>query len=199
MHGLKRILDRLGLKQAEFARLLGVSARTVSLWATGEVALPGPVKAYLRLLQTAPPDTRALEIARLAGPHAALDEGLYSLSYGLPETNRADPGRPAPPSCVAGEALAVFRSGRVVGSDLWGGKFEGTYRFDTARRTNHFHIRLRVPPDGELVTGLSAGSEGATVEIEAEFEPAGPITTAVVDIAGRPVGLTLAYLGPLPL
>jgi hypothetical protein len=86
-----------------------------------------------------------------------------------------------------------------VGSDLWGGKFEGTYRFDTARRTNHFHIRLRVPPDGELVTGLSAGHEGATVEIEAELEPAGPITTAVVDIAGRPVGLTLAYLGPLPL
>jgi hypothetical protein len=189
MHGLKRILDRLGLKQTEFARLLGVSARTVSLWATGEVALPGPVKAYLRMLQAAPPGARAVEIARLADDHAALDEGLYSLVYGLPATDQK----------AAGEALAVFRSGRVMGSDLWGGKFEGTYRFDMARRTNHFHIRLRVPPEGELVTGLSAGREGTTVEITAEFEPAGPINSAVVEIAGRPVDLTLAYLGPLPV
>lgn len=188
MRGLKRILERLGLKQTELAGLLDVSPRAVSLWATGAVALPGPVQAYLRLLQSVSPSLRAAEFARLARAPDLLDDGLYSLSYGQSVACGGD----------GGDALAVLRSGRIVGSDRWGGKFEGTCRFDTARKTNHVHVRLHVPPEGELVTGFCAGATGASVEVTAELARNGPLAATAVDVAGQRVDLTLAYLGPLP-
>lgn len=50
--GLKQILDRQALRQADLARLLDVSPRTISLWATGETALPGPVADDLRVVRS---------------------------------------------------------------------------------------------------------------------------------------------------
>lgn len=188
MHGLKRILVRFGLKQTELAKLLEVSPRTVSLWSTGEVSLPGPVRAYLRVLQAAGPDLLASEIGRLDGRPRMFDEGLYSLTYAA---------RGAGPS-ESGDALAVLRAGRIVGSDRWGGLFEGSYRFDSATQTNHFHMRLRVPPDGELVTGLAGGANGTTVEVVTVLERAAPVASATIDIGGEPLDLKMTYLGPLP-
>ena len=190
MSGLKRILNRLGLKQLEFAKLLDVSPRTVSLWATGEVALPGPVKAYLRMLQFAEPAVKAHEMARLLAPSFVYDDGLYSLSYGM-ATPAADPQQ-------SGSAVAMLRAGRVVGSDVGGGKFEGTYQFDSARLKNHFHLWLRMAPAGELVTGAMLDEEGGMVEIVADLDRADPVASTIVDVGGQPLGLTLAYLGPLP-
>jgi hypothetical protein len=190
MKGLKRVLDRLGLKQSEFAKLLDVSPRTVSLWATGDVALPGPVRAYLRLLQRAEPGARSAELARLSSPRPVFEDGFYSLTYG---TSTGDHGKTDRTGGVA-----LLRSGRIVGSDAGGAKFEGTYQFDSTRQTNHFHVWLRVPPVGELVTGLDSGETGAMVEVVAELDCADPVASTVVHIGGRPLGLTLAYLGPLP-
>ncbi len=190
MSGLKRVLDRLGLKQIEFAQLLDVSPRTVSLWATGTVGIPGPVKAYLRMLQTCEPPRRAAEIARLRTDQPGVDDGLYSLSYAASVADGVE--------AVTGDAVALLKAGRIVGSDNGGGTFEGTYRFDTVRQTNHFHVWLRVPPAGELVTGLAAGEAGAIVEVIADLVRPGPVASTVAEVAGRPFGLTLAYLGPLP-
>jgi hypothetical protein len=36
------------------------------------------------------------------------------------------------------------------------------------------------------------------VEVVADLDRADPVASTVVHIGGRPVGLTLAYLGPLP-
>lgn len=94
-------------------------------------------------------------------------------------------------------AVAMLRAGRIIGSDAEGGKFEGTYRFDTARQTNHFHVRLRVPPTGRLITGGDMGQAGAVVEVIAEVARADPVASTVVQVAGRPLGVTFAYLGPL--
>ena len=190
MNGLKRILNRLGLKQTEFAQLLEVSPRTVSLWATGTVGLPGPVKAYLRMLQSSEPSRLATEIARLSKNQPGVDDGLYSLSYGAADAVDVE--------AFTGNAVALLKAGRVVGSDNQGGTFEGTYRFDTVRQTNHFRVWLRVPPTGELVTGLAAGEAGAIVEVIAGLDRPGPVASTVAEVAGQPVGLTLAYLGPLP-
>lgn len=167
--GLKCVLDRLGLRQAEFAKLLGVSPRSVSLWATGEVKLPGPVQAY--------------EFARLRGALRRVDDGLYRLIYG---------------SEGGGEAIALVRAGRIVGSDRSGARFEGTYQFDSARRTNHFHVWLRVPPAGTTLTGLAAGEGGALVEVVAEVNEPGPVASVTARIGEESLELRLAYLGPLP-
>lgn len=76
--------------------------------------------------------------------------------------------------------------------------FEGSYHYDSAEETNRFHVRIKVPPDGELVTGFKAGSDGATLDVVAVLERATPEAVATIDIAGAPVELRLAYLGPIP-
>jgi transcriptional regulator with XRE-family HTH domain len=188
MQTLKSILDRIGLKQTELASLLAVSPRTVSLWATGDSDLPGPVAAYLRVLQDVGPDLLSKELSRLEGRPRKFDEGIYGLNYTGEHAGQRD----------GGDALAVLRAGKIFGSDRWGGIFSGSYYFDPGQQTNQVHVRVQVPPDGELVTGFSGGQQGATVDIVAALGRAAPVATAVVDIAGQPVELKLTYLGPLP-
>ncbi len=185
---LKGTLLKLGLRQSELALLLDVSPRTVSQWSTGDVTLPGPVAAYLRVLQCLSASQQAEEFARIEGRTKMLDEGIYGLSYRSGEC--CEP--------AADSALAVLRAGKVLGSDRWGGVFSGSYEFDNKREINTLHVRLRIPADGELVTGFTAGPEGATVDIVGAFARAAPMTTATVDVAGQPVEVQLRYLGPLP-
>lgn len=189
---LKEALERLGLKQAEFARLIDMSARTVSLWATGESPLPGPVAAYLRVLQLLPADTRAEEFRRVQGRSKMIDEGLYNLEY---RSTVLDGGEA---DAAGGSALAVLRNGKILGSDRWGAVFMGSYEFDPVSQSNAVHLRLHVPPQGQLVTGFSAGPEGAIIEVAGQFERAAPVSRAVADVAGRPLEVTMTYLGALP-
>lgn len=184
---LKDILDQLGLRQTELARLLDVSPRTVSLWATGETALPGPVAAYLRVVRSRP-DVLHLELKRLEGREKMLDEGIYGFTYkgehmGIPDGD---------------SALAVLRNGKILGSDRAGVVFAGSYEYDGVRGINRVHVRIQVPPEGELVTGYAAGPEGAVLDIAGSFVRAAPYSKSVIEVAGRPVEITLSYLGPLP-
>jgi hypothetical protein len=55
-------LDSLGLSSADFARLVGVTPRAVSLWLASQREIPGPVRAYARLLLSLPPSLRRAEI-----------------------------------------------------------------------------------------------------------------------------------------
>ena len=188
--GLKETLDRLGLKQSELARLIDMSPRSVSLWATGDSPIPGPVAAYLRVLQALPPHCLAEELRRVKGRSKMLDEGLYNVEY----RSSDDPVG----SAATGSALAVLRNGKILGSDRWGAVFMGSYDYDANDETNAVHLRLHVPPDGELVTGYTAGPEGAILEVNGRFERAAPIARTVADIAGRPLEVTMTYLGALP-
>jgi hypothetical protein len=187
MQNLRGVLDALRLRQAEFARLLDVSTRTVSLWMAGSVALPGPVLAYLRLLKAAPDDMRDAEFARVRSQGRQLSEGVYNLQYGP----SAQSGK------STGHALAVLSCGRIAGADHWGGHFTGSYQFDAESQTSDVRLKVHVPPDGELITGFSAGQRGATLNIFAKLKCASKVASAVADIDGQPVEVTLTYLRPL--
>jgi transcriptional regulator with XRE-family HTH domain len=185
---LRAVLERLGLRQAELAKLLDVSPRTVSIWATGEAPLPGPVAAYLGLLQISHPSVVNSELRRLEGRSRMLDEGLYGLSYTGEHLGEVDHG----------QGLAVLRNGKILGSDRWGGVFAGSYEYDPVSKTNNVHVRLEMPPDATLVTGFASGPDGATLDIVGAFERAAPVSSTVVEIAGVPVAIELTYIGPLP-
>lgn len=117
-------------------------------------------------------------------------EGLYSLNYKLAGA--------AADSQTGGDALAALRCGRVLGSDRWGGVFDGSYCFNSAAGKSQVHIELQLPPDGVLVTGYSAGAGGAVITIDAELDIAGPVSTSTIEVDGQPVELRLSYVGPLP-
>ncbi len=117
-----------------------------------------------------------------------LDEGIYELDYKIPGSEQL-PGE---------SALCVLRSGKILGSDRWGGVFQGSYDFDTARKTNMLHVRLKVPPEGELVNGFSGGSEGTHVDVSTAVGRAVPVAKTIVEVAGAPIELQIKFLGPIP-
>lgn len=117
-----------------------------------------------------------------------LSDGLYGLTY------RTDEGG----EVTRGEGLAVLRAGQILGSDAWGGVFSGSCWHDLDHDVSLMHVRLDVPPFGELMTGMFAGPEGAQLDISAEFGVPAPTASAVVDVGGRPLAVELRYLGPIP-
>jgi hypothetical protein len=90
-----------------------------------------------------------------------------------------------------------MRDGKIIGSDRLGGVFVGEAGWSAAS-ADCVTIELTVPPGGELVTGLTAGSSGACVKIKTRLDPEKIAQFATVDVAGEPVELELIYLGPLP-
>lgn len=179
--GLKPALERLGLKQAELARLLDVSARTVSQWATSGQPLPGAVAGYLRLLEAAPPQTRQSELARLADRGKLLEDGLYRIDY------QAGPGG------ESDRALAVLRQGKLKGADRHGGIFTGSYRFDRPRGLNIVHFVLTFAPEQD--TGVEPRPD---IECTCAVARPDPVARTNVMIAGQLFDIVLIYLGPLP-
>jgi hypothetical protein len=115
-----------------------------------------------------------------------LEDGVYGLRYTAVSDGQA------------GDALAVLRDGKVLGSDPDGGVFVGSCEFDAAAGINRVHIRFDVPPEGALVTGFSAGPAGAVLDIVGAVGHPAPEAATVVEVAGAQVAVHLTYLGPLP-
>lgn len=186
MNNLKPTLSKLGLSQSELAQLLDVSARTVNQWARGDKVLPGAVAGYLRLLLATDDKVREAELERLQNAEKRLDDGLYRIGYRALNDEEYD------------HALAVLRSGKILGSDRYGTVFNGHYRFDRRRGLNIMTMTLDVPPDGILINGLEAGPEGAQFDVTCNVAKANPVSRSTIDIAGQPIVVELSFLGPLP-
>lgn len=118
-----------------------------------------------------------------------LDDGVYGLSF------ESRGGREDSP--LRGEGLAVLRDGRVLGSDRHGGVFRGHYRYDAARGEAVVEVRLAIPPNGVLLTGLEAGPDGAFLDVRGRFPLSRPVSTTMVDIGGTTVAVELRFVGPL--
>jgi len=52
--GVKHVREKIGLSQAKFAMLIGVSKRTLENWEQGRRHPSGPAKALLRILDADP-------------------------------------------------------------------------------------------------------------------------------------------------
>jgi hypothetical protein len=138
---LKAILSGVGVTQVEFARLIGVTPRAVSLWMVGDRAIPGPVEAYARLLQALTPPQRQVEIAKLKERRTAMRDGMYGIEF----------------SSTAGHGVGmlVLDNGRAYGVDAAGAKYDGDYLYDEAKRLAELRLKVTFPPSVQAVFGPS--------------------------------------------
>lgn len=126
---LRSALQSLGLSQAEFAKLVGVTPRAVSLWLSNEREIPGPLAAYARLLLSLPLGQREAEFARLGLGAGTLQDGMYRLKY-------------SGPSGLSGEAMLVFEGGRIFGTDAGKSRYDGSYASNP--KSGQVEVRFRV-------------------------------------------------------
>lgn len=115
-------------------------------------------------------------------------DGIYRIAYssGL-QPARADD-----------EALVIVRDGQILGSDPHGGVYLGTTTEGTATGATEVRLRAEIPPDGVLVTGFTAGCEGASLTVSGTIDPSAQNQCVTVNIGGENVVIEVAYLGPLP-
>jgi hypothetical protein len=138
---LKAIIDALGLSQADFARLIGVTPRAVTLWMVGDRAIPGPVEAYATLLASVPLSVRQIELARLNQRRSGMRDGMYGVEYFS--------------SRSGGLCTLIMDSGRVFGADPLGGRYDGEYIYDESTGLVELNIKVTFPPNIQSVFGIS--------------------------------------------
>ena len=118
-----------------------------------------------------------------------LKDGLYELHYS------AGTGADA-----AGDSLLIaLRSGRVLGSDRWGGLILGECVFDQATSLHHVKVELKVPPGGILVTESAPREDGGIITIDADLDDQTLRGCGVVDVGGLPVKIALQFKGSVPI
>lgn len=181
---LKTVLTELGITQADFARLIGVTARAVTLWISGDRPIPGPVDGYLRLFRLLPPNLRQIELSRLKQKGTSMRDGMFGISF---------QGRQG-----AGMGMLIFDNGRVYGTDTEGVRYDGEYIFDETTGLADVKVKITFPPNVKAVFGISNPYEWA-FDVTTTFDPkqnAGAL--AVKTSLGQPVSAKYIFLRNLP-
>jgi hypothetical protein len=181
---LKSLVVELGLTQADFARLVGVTSRAVTLWMTDERTIPGPVEAYLRVFMLLPANLRQIELNRLKQKGTAMRDGMYGISF---------QGRDS-----AGMGVLVFENGRVYGSDVAGVRYDGGYIYHEAAKAADVRVKVTFPPNVESVFGVKNPYEWS-FDVTTALNPhanSGPL--ALKTSLGQPINAQFVYLRPLP-
>jgi len=181
---LKAILADLEISQADFARLIGVSARAVTLWVGDERAIPGSTDGYLRLLRLLPPNLRQVELSRLKQKGTGMRDGMFGITF------QGQQG--------AGMGVLVFDNGRVYGTDTQGVRYDGEYLFDEVSGLADVKVKITFPPNVQAVFGISNPYEWA-FDVTTSFNPkenSGPI--AVKTSLGKPINAQYVFLRNLP-
>lgn len=112
--------------------------------------------------------------------------GIYRIDY----RNPTDDG-------PCDDALIIVRDGSIIGADRHGGVYTGS-QYQTTGQLDGVRLRMTAPSGGALVTGMFAGPDGATLQIDSRLDPTQNVQTATIDVAGNPVDIRVSYLGPLP-
>lgn len=137
---LRSALNTLALPQSDFAQLVDVTPRAVSLWLCGERAIPGPLAAYLRLLLSLPAGQREAEFSRLGLGAPTLRDGLYRFSYSAAPQRR-------------GEAMLVLDGGRIFGTDAGKSHYDGSYASNHESGMVEVRVRIELQAGENSVVG----------------------------------------------
>jgi hypothetical protein len=181
---LEVVLAELGITQADFARLIGVTPRAIALWVADERSIPGPAEAYLRVLQLLPQNLRQVELNRLKQKGTTMRDGMYGISF------QGQQG--------AGMGLLIFENGRVYGTDTQGVRYDGEYLYSESTGLADVKVKVTFPPNVRAVFGISNPYEWA-FDVTTSFNPkqnSGPLT--VRSSVGQPLNAQCVFLRTLP-
>lgn len=181
---LRETLNRLELSQADFARLISVTPRAVNLWVSGNREVPGPVEAYVRLLESLPLGTRQTEFSKLLGKDSPMREGMYGIAY---QDSSGD----------SGTGVLVFEAGRIFGAD-GGARYDGEYVYNEATGLVDIQLKVTFGPGVMSVFGVVNPYEWA-IDITTTLDPKLDSGNLIVRTSiGRELGAHYDYLRPLP-
>jgi hypothetical protein len=181
---LQTVLAELGITQADFARLVGVTSRAITLWVAEQRSIPGPAEAYLRVLQLLPQNLRQVEFNRLKRKGTDMRDGMYGISF------QGQQG--------VGMGVLIFENGRVYGTDTQGVRYDGEYLYSESTGLADVKIKVTFPPNVRAVFGVSNPYEWA-FDVTTSFNPkqnSGPLT--VRSSVGQPINAQFVFLRTLP-
>lgn len=181
---LKAILMEIGITQADFARLIGVTPRAVTLWMADERAIPGPAEAYVRLLRLLPPNLRQVELSRLRQKGTGMRDGMFGITF----QGQQD----------ASMGVLIFDNGRIYGTDTQGVRYDGEYLFNESSGLADVKIKVTFPPNVQAVFGISNPYEWA-FDVTTTFNPkqnSGALS--VKTSIGQPINAKYVFLRSLP-
>ena len=65
----------------------------------------------------------------------------------------------------SGIGVLVIKDGLIVGADMVGGRYDGTYRHNAATGNYDAQLRMSFPPGTSLVTGALAGPQPMNLDM----------------------------------
>lgn len=181
---LRAFLAELELSQADFARLVGVTPRAVTLWMSGERSVPGPAAAYIRAFRLLPPNLRQAELSQLKEPGTGMRDGMFGISF------QGQHG--------AGMGVLVFDTGKIYGADAEGARYDGEYVFNEITSKADVRLKVTFPPNVVAVFGISNPYEWA-IYVTTSFDP--KVDSGQLDVKpsiGQPLTAQYFYLRALP-
>ncbi|GLR56207.1 MULTISPECIES: GrlR family regulatory protein [Rhizobium] len=153
---LKNAMSALGLSAASLSKLLDVTPRAISMWLTGERSIPGPAEAYINLFSKLSPSQQELEIQKSEVEKLTMKDGLYQLEFA---------GRNG-----SGYGVLIFDNGRVYGSDIGHGKWDGSYTMNPITKSAEIELTVQMPAGSESVLG-PAQPFSWNVDVKATMNP----------------------------
>lgn len=181
---LKAFLIELGISQVEFAKLIGVTARAVTLWMSDERSIPGPAAAYVRLLSLLPQNLRQVELARLKDRGSDMRDGMFGIQF------QGEHG--------AGMGMLVLDSGKVYGTDTEGARYDGSYIYHEDTQMADVVLKVTFPAGVTSVLGISNPYEWS-IDVSAKIDPKkNSGNTLVKTSLGKILNAQFKYLRPLP-
>ena len=136
---LKNAMSDLGLSPAMLAKLLDVTPRAVGLWLNGDRTPPGPAEAYLKLFASLTHEQRARELQNADKEKLAMKDGMYAIEFAGKNGD--------------GMGVLIFDNGKVYGSDVGFGKYDGTYTMNPDTKRADIKLRVEMPAGSESVLG----------------------------------------------
>jgi hypothetical protein len=181
---LRFSLAKLGISQADFACLIKVTPRAISLWLGKEREIPGAVEAYLRLLESLPTGQRQAELARMNLGVKTMKDGMYKIDYA---------GKTG-----SGYATLIFEGGRIYGADVARGQYDGHYEANPSTGLVDITVRVLMPANTPSVIGIVQPFDWM-LDVKASMNPERDIDSMQVNNnLGAPLVARYEFLRALP-